>query len=343
MLNWTPIHILWVSILASELGTAMVVSGMSLLFHGEVRQDFIMTGIVAALAVSLPVVSIVMRLMRTLQERTNELQTSYAILHETQEKLLLSGDLMMQAMVRMPIAFIVWNNDFHAIEWNPAAEKIFGYDRTEALKCSPLDLFVPSLARTSVAEAMANLLNGKNAGYSAPGNNITKDGQIISCLWFNAPLKNREGRVYGVLSMVTDVTEREKMDQALRASEQQLQNILNNTSSVVFMKDLQGRYLFINRQYEDLFHISNESIRHKTDYDIFPADRADIFQANDRSALAAETPIRIDEIIPQDDGDHTYISVRFPLLDESGRPYAVCGVATDITERKQIEDALRCQ
>lgn len=120
-----------------------------------------------------------------------------------------------------------------------------------------------------------------------------------------------------------------------------LQAILDNTSSVIFIKDLEGRYLLINKKHEELFHISNDEIIGKTDFDLFPPDAAQAFQELDVRALAAGASLEQEESVPQDDGIHTYITVKFPLLDADGKPYGVCGIATDITERKAAERALR--
>ncbi len=126
----------------------------------------------------------------------------------------------------------------------------------------------------------------------------------------------------------------------LEVSEQQQRDLLNNTSSVIYIKDMDGKYLFINRKYEELFNISNEEIKGKTDYDLFPEEMADAFRANDLEAAKMDTPQETEELVPQEDGNHTYISVKFPLKTSSGDNYAVCGISTDITERKKIEKAL---
>jgi signal transduction histidine kinase/ActR/RegA family two-component response regulator len=74
-----------------------------------------------------------------------------------------------------------------------------------------------------------------------------------------------------------------------------------------------------------------------TDHDLFSAENADAYRAFDRRVIEAGAALQAEEVAPQDDGPHTYISIKYPLLDPSGRPYAVCGISTDITERKVAE------
>jgi PAS domain S-box-containing protein len=120
-----------------------------------------------------------------------------------------------------------------------------------------------------------------------------------------------------------------------------LQAIIDNSTAVIYVKDLDGRFLLINRRFEALFHVSRADIVGKTDHDLFPAERADAFRAFDQRVLAAGVPLESEEIAPHDDGLHTYISVKCPLRDASGVTYGICGISTDITERKRAEQALR--
>ncbi|KAF0174184.1 MAG: multi-sensor signal transduction histidine kinase [Limisphaerales bacterium] len=116
---------------------------------------------------------------------------------------------------------------------------------------------------------------------------------------------------------------------------------MDNSFAVIYLKDAQGRYLLINKRYETLFHVQRDAVLGKSDHDVFPKLMADAFRANDERALKSRDALTIEEIAPQDDGLHTYVSVKFPLLDALGEPYGVCGISTDITERKRAESQLR--
>ena len=112
-----------------------------------------------------------------------------------------------------------------------------------------------------------------------------------------------------------------------------IQDIIDNTPSVIYVKDLSFRYLLINQQFEKLFGITRQQILGKTDYECFPRDLADGFRRNDVLVAERAEPLQCEEIAPHDDGLHSYLSLKFPLFDDSGKVEAVAGISTDITER----------
>jgi PAS domain S-box-containing protein len=126
-----------------------------------------------------------------------------------------------------------------------------------------------------------------------------------------------------------------------RVGTDQLVALIDHTSAVVYMRDLKGRYMLVNREYERLFGVRREDIVGLTDHDLFPGPIADTFRENDLAAIARGEPVQVEEEAPGDDGMHTYVTVKFPLTDADGRSYAVCGISTDITERKRAEEEVR--
>jgi PAS domain S-box-containing protein len=124
-------------------------------------------------------------------------------------------------------------------------------------------------------------------------------------------------------------------------NEAQLKGILDNTTSVVYLKDVEGHYLLVNRRFEELFGVSQGDVAGKTDYDLFPKYSADAFRAADRKVLKTREPVEVEETAPHRDGPHTYISIKFPVRDPDGEPYAICGISTDITARIRAEQQVR--
>jgi PAS domain S-box-containing protein len=130
----------------------------------------------------------------------------------------------------------------------------------------------------------------------------------------------------------------EPLDRDTRVGHSQLLALIDNTSAVIYMRDLTGHYMLVNREYERLFNLRREEVIGLTDHALFPAEIADEFRANDLRAAASGGPTQFEEVAPAPDGNHTYVTVKFPLLDAAGEPYAVCGISTDITDRKRAED-----
>jgi PAS domain S-box-containing protein len=118
------------------------------------------------------------------------------------------------------------------------------------------------------------------------------------------------------------------------------QAVLDNAPAVVFAQDLQGRYLFVNRRLEEVIGRSAADIEGKTNYDLFPRQVADELSEHDRHVIETDHQGEFEEVIPHADGVHTYLTVKFPLYDATGTMYAVCGISTDVTELKRVQQDL---
>jgi PAS domain S-box-containing protein len=144
-----------------------------------------------------------------------------------------------------------------------------------------------------------------------------------------------------ILTMVRDITERKQAEQLLCESESVLKTIMDHSPAIVFLKDREGRYLYTNPQFSAMSGLPPEQMAGKTDSELFSAEQAAAFCANDRAVIDNGEAMRFEETAEHKDGPHTSVVYKFPLFDEHGRIYATGGIAADITERKQSEEALR--
>lgn len=222
------------------------------------------------------------------------------------------------------------------LEANEAFANLLGYTPKQLAKLTLYDIV--ALDRQTIDRNLQHVLKEKNCFIGeAPHRRCDS---TLAYAEVNVNVIFYGGReVFCVIAH--DVTQRKRVEEALRQSEQRLKAILDNSTALIYVKDTEGRYLLINAWYGILFHLDREQIKGKTDYDIFPAEIADAFRANDQKVLAARTSLDWEEVFPHDDGLHTYLSIKFPLYDSAGVAYAVCGISTDITERKLAEEALR--
>jgi PAS domain S-box-containing protein len=138
-----------------------------------------------------------------------------------------------------------------------------------------------------------------------------------------------------------EIAVRQRAEQVAQTSEARLRAILDHSPAVIFLKDTRGRYLHVNRQFEKRFGLSARDVIGKNDREIFPRKQAALFQTNDRKVFRDGAPMEFEETARYRDGVHTSIVSKFPLLGQNGRVYALCGIATDITTRKQMEEDLR--
>jgi len=123
------------------------------------------------------------------------------------------------------MGIIEWDTDLRVVEWNPAAESIFGYRREEAVGRHAKELILTPEVFPFVDAVWRDLL-GRSGGTYSNNDNLTRDGRVITCDWLNTPLVGGEGRVIGVVSLVRDVSERKRAEAELRVYRDHLEELV---------------------------------------------------------------------------------------------------------------------
>ena len=149
--------------------------------------------------------------LEQLRAEARDRETAQQELQHAQGKLLLH-------VAQTPMAVIDWNTQFEVVTWNPAAERIFGFTAAEALGRRGPELIVPPAVRPQV-EGIWQALLRRTGGTHSINENITKDGHILTCEWFNTPLVGADGGVIGVSSFCADITARVSLEQQVLQSQ----------------------------------------------------------------------------------------------------------------------------
>jgi PAS domain S-box-containing protein len=236
--------------------------------------------------------------------------------------------------------------------------EIMGYEREEVIGQKLTRFFTPdskSYAETVVFPEFFKTGFCKDIPYRF----VKKNGAVIDVLLSAIGDRDDKGNITRSLAVTIDVTERIRAEKDLKLTKEELRryskdlerqvrkrtreinSILQYTPSVVYIKDRQGQYILVNSRFEELFGVQNDDVRGKTDHDIFPKEAAEQFRNNDLKVLSQKRSYQVEERIHQKDGIHTYLSVKFPLYDESADIISVCGISTDITDVKKAQDQLR--
>jgi PAS domain S-box-containing protein len=236
-----------------------------------------------------------------------------------------------------PFGYLTLDTQGEIMEANLRACALLGVSRKDVVHC-PLRRFIaPDDADTFHRHCEDVLKIGTRQACQA---HLMDEAGVVRWTHFESlAVHDDQGCVVGWRTALSDISAQKQAEYDLRERKAQLRAILDHTPSLIFLKDLEGRYLDVNQQFERTFHLTRQDIVGKTDRDIFPPEQASAFRSNDLAVMKAERPLQFEEVALHDDGPHTSIVSKFPLRRLDGTPYAVCGITTDITQRKQAEES----
>ncbi|MBE9178984.1 PAS domain S-box protein [Oculatella sp. LEGE 06141] len=220
---------------------------------------------------------------------------------------------------------------------NQRISQMLGYSIPEMLGRSSLD-FVDQAFRPLLQASLEQWQQGHAKQHDLQLHRF--DGAVLWAIASISPIVSSTGKRLGTLIMIMDVTKRKQAEESLKESQALFESFMSYSPVTAFIKDEIGRYLYVNRQIETLFQRDMADWIGKTDAELFPTQPTQQWHDNDVRVLTTGKMLETVETVLLDDGEHSYISLKFPLKTQSGQKL-LGGISIDITERQQFEAKIR--
>ena len=255
---------------------------------------------------------------------------------QAEEQVQSLSELVRQSMDGM----VQTDAEFRITYVNSAVEELYGWTLDELQGKTP-GLFNAEPTADEIQRELYKIVSSGRI-YSGEGLNRRKDGSTFVCQFRVGPLVDADGEIVGYFGSQRDVTESRRVQEILRQTYYLLESWMQNSPSVAFVKDLDGRITFVNRAFEKLFGLSAGEIIGKTDCDLYPTseETAEQMRANDHQVIEADKPLTIDETVMVNGKPRDFVTIKFPLRDADGQITSIAGMATDVTELKHTAASL---
>jgi len=221
-------------------------------------------------------------------------------------------------------------------------QRVFGY-KPEEVQGKNVHILMPNPHHDAHDGYLANYrrtgqtnILGRTREFQA----IRKDGTLFP-IELSVSRVDIPGQPNLFTGIIHDISERRAAEEQLRQAEALLAGVIENVTSVVFSKDLEGRYSLTNKRFQTIWGVPKEQLLGKTAAELFPPALARQIAESDKAALESGHAVETEEVVDFSDGPHVFMSSKVALVGADGKPYGLCGISTDITERKRAEEEVR--
>jgi diguanylate cyclase (GGDEF)-like protein/PAS domain S-box-containing protein len=224
---------------------------------------------------------------------------------------------------------------------NPMLARLYGYQSPEELIANISNIEQQIYVDPNRRAEFLHLLQKHDTVLKFESQVYRQDGSIIWISEQGRTVRDSNDVILYYEGTVENITERKQVEAALRESEERFKTFMNNSPVMAFIKDEQGRIIYINEPFERLFNVKLADLQGKTDFDWMPEATAKQVRENDLTVFATGKTIEVIETVPTPDGfPHYWLVLKFLVKEDSERRL-LGGVAIDISDRKFAEEALQ--
>ena len=235
-------------------------------------------------------------------------------------------------------AFVAMDDAGTIIEWNQASAQLLGWTAGEAIGQPLAELVIPPEDRDAHIAGVARFLSTEVQNLPAGSLQLfalRRDGSRVEVDFTLSRM--RWGSGWHFHAFMRDITDAKRAEGEREAAAAQLRGIIENSQSLIYVKDLDGKYLLANRPFLEAFSVAENDLIGRDDKWLDP-DLEPVWRAND--LRARDGAYRVEEWSDAAEGRHWYESVKFPLRNADGELYAICGVSLDVTVLKHAALAM---
>lgn len=257
-----------------------------------------------------------------------------------EQALLESAQRLAFLFQQTPLGVVEWDTDGLVTDWNPAAEQIFGYTAEEMIG-NGADPLIPDHMQEEIAWAWEELISGRG-GHLVTVENLTKSGDLRWCEWHSTTLLDNQGNIIGAASLVLDVTDRKRAEEALVRAREEYRVIFNTVPAMITYKDTENRILRVNEAAAAASGKKPHEIEGRTAEEIY-GEHGIRYYKDDLEVIESGQPkFGLVEKMPSEDGGVCWIRTdKAPLVDNEGKVTGILAISQDISKIKLAEQELR--
>jgi|GEM_PF-2803593 len=241
-----------------------------------------------------------------------------------------------------PLALIEFDMNYKILTWNKAAEGIFGYTKEEMMEGIGLELIIPDDKKYEMRKLWRRVITETGNTHHI-NENITKDGRRIICDWFNSPINNSVNNTITIVSMGADITERQRIANALYESEAKFRSLFEQACVGLCYCKTQGEFIRTNNKFSAITGYSSAELSAMKLSDIMHGDDVDMFYYNIQRLASAEiSDFSTEERYIAKDGKIVWCNITASAVyEKASMPNYFIAVIEDITDKKNAETALK--